>query len=288
MPRVLLTNDDGVDRDGIRTLRASLIDAGLQVTTVAPAGNASGVSRAVTIRRDVEVRRVEDGPNPVYACTGTPVDCVRVGLLSELVRDAAVVVSGINHGVNLGDDTAYSGTVGAAIEAALLGACGIAFSQQGDDHAVGLVERGSHAFPLAPVAARVVARASEAPLPGTALNVNLPSRLDRRAPLQVTRLGRRFYDRGWLTPRSWEAPDGVLRFKPYAGLTDQTPAHETGEDVDFTAVLAGRISVSPLYVDDLVKDGTTAWLQSLDLARLATEALTLLGPSAAAAHPAAS
>jgi 5'-nucleotidase len=286
LPRVLLTNDDGVDRPGIRAFRASLIDAGLDVTTIAPAANESGVSGAVTVHRDVELRPLEHGRHPVYACTGTPVDCVRIGLLSDVAPDVALVVSGINHGTNLGDDTAYSGTVGAAIEAAHLRRCGIAFSQQSDDHQVGLLERGGHSFPLAPVAAAIARRAAERPgRDGSILNVNLPSRLDTATPMQVARLGRRSYPPGWLAPYEEHGAGGVLRFQPYAGLSEESPWHETDADVDFTAVLAGRIAVTPMSLLD-GRSGAPAveWLAALDLPPVVADAVVALD-SAFVVHP---
>ncbi len=286
MPRVLLTNDDGVDRDGIRALRDSLIDAGLDVTTIAPAANRSGVSGAVTVHHDVELRPLEDGQHPVYSCTGTPVDCVRIGLLSDLAPGVALVVSGINHGINLGDETAYSGTVGAAIEAGHLGRCGIAFSQQSRSHQIGLIERGGHSFPLAPVAAAIARRAAERPgREGSILNVNLPSRLDAAMPMQVARLGRRFYPPGWLTPYEEQCEGGVLRFQPYAGLSEESPRHETDPDVDFAALLAGRIAVTPMpLLDGHSGEPAVDWLTALDLPAVVAEAVAVLD-SAFVVHP---
>jgi 5'-nucleotidase len=288
LARVLLTNDDGVDREGIRALRESLIRAGVDVTTIAPAANESGISGAVSVHRDIELRPLESGQHPVYACTGTPVDCVRIGLLSDLVPAAALVVSGINHGINLGDDTHYSGTIGAAIEGALLGNRGIAFSQQGDNHGVGLRERGLHFFPLAPIAAAIARRAAESPGgEGSVLNVNLPSRLDPAVPIQVARLGRRFYPAGWLKPYEERAPGGVLRFQPYAGLTDESPWHEMDDDVDFAALLAGRISITPLPLDSHPGQSPAEWLCELDLPAVVAETLAALDSSAFAVHPGA-
>ena len=286
MPRVLLTNDDGVDRPGLRAFRDSLIVAGLDVTTIAPAANMSGVSGAVTVHRDVELRPLEGGHHPVFACTGTPVDCVRIGLLSDVAPDVALVVAGINHGINLGDDTAYSGTVGAATEAAHLGRCGIAFSQQSDDHQIGLLERGGHSFPLAPVAAAIARRAAERPgRDGSILSVNLPSRLDPALPVQVARLGRRSYPPGWLTPYEQRGAGGVLRFQPYAGLSEESPWHETDADVDFAAVLAGRIAVTPLpLLDGRSGEPAVEWLEALDLPAVVAEAVAALD-SAYVVHP---
>jgi 5'-nucleotidase len=279
---ILLTNDDGVHREGIRALRGALLAAGERVITVAPASNRSGVARALTIHDEVELRLLEPGDDPVYSCSGTPADCVRIGLLSDVAPDA-VVVAGINHGINLGDDTGYSGTVGAAVEGASLGSCGVAFSQQGDDHTVGLLERGMHAFPLAPVAAAIAARVARAPQAGLVLNVNLPSRLAADRPLHHARLGRRFYPAGWLT--SHQVGDGVRRFRPYAGLTETEPSHETAADVDFAVVLAGRIAVTPLAIPGGSLEAAPAWLEQLDLESVVRSALAAIRRTSVVRHP---
>ena len=119
MAHVLLTNDDGVSAEGLTTLRDRLLELGLRVSVVAPDGNRSGMARAISFDRPVGVVAAGGTDrDPLFACTGSPVDCVRVGLLSELVAPVDLVVSGINHGLNVGDDLTYSGTVGAALEAA--------------------------------------------------------------------------------------------------------------------------------------------------------------------------
>jgi 5'-nucleotidase len=128
--RVLLTNDDGVDADGLLAIRTALTDVGTSVVTIAPESNCSGFARSCTFSRPVGVTRVAGGQHPVYRCDGTPADCVRVGLLGGLAAGADLVVSGINHGANLADDVTYSGTVGAGLEAAILGTPAVCLSQQ--------------------------------------------------------------------------------------------------------------------------------------------------------------
>ena len=128
--RVLLTNDDGVRSAGIQAIRAALAPVCTSVVTVAPDGERSGFARKCTFDRPVRVRRLEGGRNPVYECDGTPTDCVRAGLLGGLAADADLVVSGINHGANVADDVVYSGTVGAGLEAAVLGTSALCLSQQ--------------------------------------------------------------------------------------------------------------------------------------------------------------
>jgi len=128
--RVLLTNDDGVESEGIGAVRAALAEFSDRVVTVAPEADSSGFARRCTFSRPVAVTRVSGGQHPVYRCDGTPVDCVRAGLLFGLAAGADLVVSGINHGANLADDVVYSGTIGAGLEAAILGTSAICLSQQ--------------------------------------------------------------------------------------------------------------------------------------------------------------
>jgi 5'-nucleotidase len=128
--RFLLTNDDGVDAEGLLAIRAALASSRDSVVTIAPEADCSGFARKCTFSRPVGVTRVSGGQHPIYRCDGTPTDCVRVGLLGGLAAAADLVVSGINHGANLADDVTYSGTVGAGLEAAILGTPAICLSQQ--------------------------------------------------------------------------------------------------------------------------------------------------------------
>src|SRR6266513_2299668 len=133
MLNVLLTNDDGIEAEGLQTMRRALAALeGVRIVVIAPDGNRSAMARSITTRRPLWVAEVPfaDGTSG-YATDGTPVDCVRLarlGLVEDF--DAELVVSGINHGSNLGDDITYSGTVAAALEAIVLGLPGIAVSQQ--------------------------------------------------------------------------------------------------------------------------------------------------------------
>src|SRR5881275_1090528 len=131
--RVLLTNDDGIEAAGLQALRKALLKLpGIELAVIAPDGNRSAMARSITTRRPlwVEEIRFKDG-SVGYATDGTPVDCVRLARLGLIEGfEADLVVSGINHGSNLGDDITYSGTVAAALEAIVLGLPGIAVSQQ--------------------------------------------------------------------------------------------------------------------------------------------------------------
>src|SRR3954453_10593722 len=131
--KVLLTNDDGIMAEGLQALRRALIEVpGVELAVIAPDSNRSAVGRGITTRRPLWVEEVEfaDGTG-AYAPAGTPVDCVRFAALGLIDGfQAELVVSGINHGANLGDDITSSGTVAAALEAIVLGLPGIAVSQQ--------------------------------------------------------------------------------------------------------------------------------------------------------------
>src|SRR5436309_12163853 len=131
--RVLLTNDDGIEAAGLQALRRELLKlAGVELAVIAPDGNRSAMARSITTRRPPGGQAVDFEDGTVgYATDGTPVDCVRLAKLG-LIKGfkAELVVSGINHGWNLGDDITYSGTVAAALEAIVLGLPGIAVSQQ--------------------------------------------------------------------------------------------------------------------------------------------------------------
>jgi 5'/3'-nucleotidase len=250
--KVLLTNDDGVDAAGLNRLRQGLVEADVEVVAVAPESNRSGAARACTSRVPVRVAPVEGGDSArVYVCDGTPVDCVRAGLLTRIAPDAAVVVSGMNHGANLGDDSMYSATVGAAVEAALLGRPGVCFSQQPDDGRFRFRDAGPHTFEEgAPIAVAVTRALALDPPPGrAALNVNFPARLASRE-LIVTRLGHRSFELGVLTPVE-EDLSGATYFL-YGTGDDPDPAHEGGEGTDFHALAAGRVSATaiPLSWDD--------------------------------------
>src|SRR5262249_13084763 len=183
--RVLLTNDDGVNADGIGAIREALVSCCESVVTIAPETNCSGFARKCTFSRPVGVTRQAGERHPVYRCDGTPTDCVRVGLLGGLAAGAHLVVNGINHGANLADDVTYSGTVGAGLEAAILGTPAICLSQQTptgsfsvnyqeDLESAGLAYDFSLAAAHGAALARSVVRAR--PAEPVVLSVNYPAR----------------------------------------------------------------------------------------------------------------
>src|SRR5881628_2480259 len=132
MLEVLLTNDDGIEAEGLQTLRRALREIpGIDLAVIAPDGNRSATARSITTRRPLWVEEVDFGDGSVgYATDGTPVDCVRFAKLGLIGERPDLIVSGINHGSNLGDDITYSGTVAAALEGIVLGIPAIAVSQQ--------------------------------------------------------------------------------------------------------------------------------------------------------------
>ena len=173
MRNVLLSNDDGIHSPGLRALADAFLQDGWRVCVCAPDGERSAAAHSITIKRPLVVTEIkwtdvaENAPLTVYTCDGTPADCVKVALLSLLERKPDVVVSGINNGWNAGTDVHYSGTVGAAMEAAFEGAQGIAVSVSHPDRA-----RNENAAMCAVGLAR---RLVEAPLDLPAiLNLNLP------------------------------------------------------------------------------------------------------------------
>src|SRR5918997_3221054 len=198
--RIVLTNDDGIDAVGLLAARRALQEVG-EVLTVAPDRNRSGVGRSITFGTPlhVEEREMADGVTG-YACTGTPVDCVRLVALGLMDFEPDIVVSGINHGENLGDDITYSGTVAGAIEGIVIGVPGIAVSLSIDRpwH-----ESAEEAMPMNgdlhfEAAAEFVARLAKVALKGLPegriLNVNAPNRTGADLKgARVTRLGRRMY-----------------------------------------------------------------------------------------------
>jgi 5'-nucleotidase len=262
--RVLLTNDDGIDALGLQTLRRALAALDdVELAVIAPDGNRSATARSITFGRPLWVTELpfDDGTSG-YACDGTPVDCVRLatlGLIDGFEPD--VIVSGVNHGSNLGDDITYSGTVAAALEGVVLGIPGIAVSQQSLAREMTFVP--GHEFDFSAAAAftaRLVERLDDVPLPaGTLLNVNFPGVEDIDG-VEVARLGKRIYrDRLNLV----DEDSGRRQFRIYG----DSPVHDDAAGTDLAAVSAGRIAVTPLHFDLTAEHGMDA-LRSYDLASL--------------------
>ncbi len=230
-PRILVCNDDGINGPGLRPLADAMRALG-RVTVVVPAQERSADSHALTLHKPIRVHRVSPG---VYTINGKPADCARLGILELLKGRVDLVVSGINLGFNLGDDTVYSGTVAAAREAALLDAPAIAFSQDPEETRYGPAARFARSL-----ARQVLARG----LPrGICLNVNFPRPLGVRFKgAAAARLGRRVYSKE-VTRRS--DPRGREYF--WLAGSDVTSVRDAGTDV--VAVAKGLVSVTPLHVD---------------------------------------
>jgi 5'-nucleotidase len=265
--RVLLTNDDGIQADGLQTLRRALVGVeDVELAVIAPDGNRSAMARSITTRRPLWVEEVDFGDGTVgYATDGTPVDCVRLARLGLIEGfEADVIVSGINHGSNLGDDITYSGTVAAAFEGVILGLPAIAVSQQSAaremDFRLGTEFDFSHA---ARFVAGIVGELDEVPLPaGTLLNINVPA--GDPQGVEVTKLGKRIY-RDQLRLHTEE--ETRKRYWIYGA----DPGFEDEPGTDLAAIAAGRIAVTPIHFDLTDVPGIDA-LTKHDLARLVAPA----------------
>ncbi len=262
--RILLTNDDGIGAQGLQTLRRHLRDIdGVTLDVIAPDSNRSASARSITTRSPLSVKeiRFEDG-DLGHATDGTPVDCVRfadVGLVGE---KPDLIVSGINHGVNLGDDVTYSGTVAAAFEGIVLGLPAIAVSQQSSSGEMGYSAQRHYDFELAArFTAATVRELRDHPMPvGTLLNINVPG--GSPAEVAVTRLGKRLYkDELQKVERSED--DGRTMYRIYG----YEPGHDDEPGTDIGAIARDRISVTPLHLD-LTDHGGLDGLKQRDFERV--------------------
>jgi 5'-nucleotidase len=268
MLNVLLTNDDGIEAEGLQALRGALAAmVGVRLVVIAPDGNRSAMARSITTRRPLWVAEVpfEDG-TVGYATDGTPVDCVRLaslGLVDDFKTD--LVVSGINHGANLGDDITYSGTVAAALEGVVLGIPAIAVSQQSKARALDYRFDGGFGFEVAAgFVAGLVEQIEEVPLPtGTLLNVNVPAGTPEG--VEVTSLGKRIYRDELKLEREEDGPPARRRYWIYGS----DPGFHDEPGTDLAAVAAGRVAVTPIHFDLTDRPGLEA-LRGFDLEALLT------------------
>jgi 5'-nucleotidase len=244
--RVLLTNDDGIAAPGLQSLRRALVALGeLDVVTIAPDSNRSATARSITIHSPLAVEEITfDDGHKGYATDGTPVDCVRFAELGLGGGRPDLIVSGINHGANLGDDITYSGTVAAALEGIVLGIPAIAFSQQSASGGMGYVS-GRFEFELAArFAARMVERLRTEAMPeATLINVNFPG--TEVTGVEVTSLGKRIYNDELKLLDEKPDADGRRRYEIYGWR----PGYEEADGTDLCAVAAGRIAVTPIHFD---------------------------------------
>ncbi len=235
-PRILVTNDDGVESRGLLALKQALEPIG-DVTVVAPDTNQSAVGHQKTLMRPLRVReRILADGSSAYSVDGSPTDAVSLAFLGVFGHGFDLVAAGINYGANLGDDITYSGTVSAAMEAVINNCPAFAISQEYYEHPD---------FSLAGYAATVVARniLTEGLSRGELINVNVPAAtLEETGGFEVTRLGRRIYS-DQLVERL--DPRGI----PYFWIGGPPPSGLATPGTDYHAVINRRIAITPIHLD---------------------------------------
>ena len=235
-PRILITNDDGVESRGLLALKQALDVIG-DTTVVAPDTNQSAVGHTKTLMRPLRVReRVLADGSTAWSVDGSPTDAVSLAFLGYFGHGFDLVASGINYGANLGDDITYSGTVSAAMEAVINGCPAFAISQEYYEHPD---------FALAGVAAEIVARniLEHGLSEGELVNVNVPAvPIAECDGIEVTRLGKRIYQ-----------DELIKRFDPrglpYYWIGGPPPSGVAVEGTDFHAVVNRRIAITPIHLD---------------------------------------
>ena len=229
--RILISNDDGYLAPGLQALAEALASIA-EIVVVAPDSNRSGASNSLSLDRPLSVQQAANG---FYFVNGTPTDCVHVALTGMLDYRPDLVVSGINNGQNMGDDTLYSGTVAAATEAYLFGIPAIAFSQ--------VAHGWEHVDSAARLARDIVLRRfDELPAPFL-LNVNIPNLpYEALGRLRATRLGRRHQAEPVIRAKDPRGRDIFWIGPPGACL-------DAGEGTDFYATAHGEVSITPLQID---------------------------------------
>lgn len=249
--RILLSNDDGVHAKGIQVLQQALAQIA-EVTTIAPDRNCSGASNSLTLVNPLRVSKMDNG---FLAVNGTPTDCVHLGINQLCQQTPDLVVAGINHGANMGDDVLYSGTVAAATEGRHLGLPAIAVS---------LASHGEEYFETAAaVVVQVIKKLKSHPLPANQiLSINVPAvPLHELKGIQVTRLGRRHKAESMTASQDpWGR--AIYWYGPLSG------AQDAGEGTDFYAVSHGYASVTPLTIDMTAYrsiDALTSWLDGIEV-----------------------
>lgn len=257
--KVLLTNDDGITASGLHAFRRALLELpDIELAVIAPDSNRSAIGRGITTRAPLVVEEVEFGDGTSgFATDGTPVDCVRFATLGLLPFVPELIVSGINHGANLGDDITYSGTVAAAFEGVVLGIPALAVSQQARRGEMGWSFGEEMDFDrAASFAAGLVGDFDSLPTQeGTVLNVNVPA--GEIAGARVCALGKRIYrDRLEQT-----GEDGGR--KTYRIYGDD-PSYVNEDGTDFEAIAEGNIAVTPVHFD-LTSRGSIEDLARVDL-----------------------
>lgn len=233
--RILLSNDDGIHSPGLRALHDALREAGHELHVVAPLTEQSGVSCSVTLHNPLRLHPVEESGFSGTAVAGTPVDCVKIALTTLLPQPPDLVVVGINNGANKGVDVLYSGTVGAATEAALRGLPAVAFSRPRPE-----LEPPQA---LARHAAALVESVDWSRCAGKVLNVNYPRCLV--ADIRGIRAARMAESRWEENYERREDPAG----RPYWWIADFIRRDSDGDDTDIALMQDNWVAVTPLQVD---------------------------------------
>lgn len=247
--RILISNDDGVEAQGLQVLAAELSKIG-SIKVVAPDRNRSGASNSLTLHRPLRVNSLANGQ---YSVDGTPTDCVHLAITGVFDEPFDIVVSGINEGANLGDDTLYSGTIAAATEGRFLGLPAIAVSMAGHNP--------EYYQTAAIITRRIVESLKNHRLPAqTILNVNVPSvPLEKIRGMEVTRLGTRHASAPTIKEHD---PRG----RPIYWVGPAGEEEDAGPGTDFSAIKRNCVSITPLQIDMThyqIFDHLTSWLDGV-------------------------
>ena len=229
---ILVSNDDGYRAPGLSAMVEAVSDFG-EVTVIAPNQDRSGASNSLTLTVPIRVEQIENG---YFVCSGTPTDCVHLGITGLMPQEPDMIISGINNARNLGDDVLYSGTVGAAMEGRFLGLPAIAVSLAGDDPI--------HFDTAGNVVRQLLEKMLQTPLsPSTILNINVPDLpRDQISGWQATRLGGR--DRACPAIRARDPVGKDIYWIGAAGVEQ-----DAGPGTDFFAIAQGYVSITPLTAD---------------------------------------
>ncbi len=227
LPKILLTNDDGIDAPGLKVLESAVMGLG-EIYVVAPKDNRSAASHSFTLRQPIKIYQIKENR---YAVDGTPTDCVLIAHHGLFKKTISLVISGINNGPNMGDDVLYSGTVAAAIEGTILGIPSIAVSYRQDGVNCDIAEK---------LVNRLAKYLLKHGLPKkTLLNINIPA--GKVKGVKITRMGKRTYkDMAIKT----DHPSGEVSY-----MIDGELSWEIESGTDFEAVENNYISITPLHLD---------------------------------------
>jgi len=253
--KILLTNDDGVYADGITELSAALKDQGHQIAVAAPDRERSASGHAITIHdplRALKIQRSSLKNVPIYRISGTPADCVKLAVEKLLDFKPELIISGINHGPNLGLEILYSGTVSAAVEASMLGYPSIAVSMD--------YSEDSNFRKAADRLAKILRNDSIFTKDKFLLNINFPAELDDNTQIKVTKLGKTFYCDEYVERVD---PMGNKYFWLYGNGRDLKD-----NNTDIAEYLGGNISITPLKLDltdnqelEYLKNNIEGWIE---------------------------